>query len=214
MRIYHNYIFSQLHRRNRSRMWDNWKRTLNNWKNLHERVDRLQKLGGLRIWILHVLSHGPKNGVEIMDAIEEHYNSMYKMRAQFMERAHHEKHYNMHLKKTMNRKASRPSPGSVYPMLKKMVAEELIYKMDDGRYDLTETGRETLYDIFGTNEQETGSRKPRVIERALTEMDNYLSFIEDMKKEDLVEYKDLINDLSHRMSKINDEISENPLNKD
>jgi len=188
-------------------MWNNWRNTLNNWKNLHERMDKLHKLGGLRIWILHVLSHGPKNGVEIMDSIEEHHQEMYRTRM------HHDKadkHYNHHLKKTMRHASSRPSPGSVYPMLKKMVAEELITKLEDGRYELTDTGRETVYELFGHNYRPSSSdRGDLAIESALIEMDNYLSYLEDIKNEKLIPHKKRIKSLNDRikviMESLNDE---------
>jgi DNA-binding PadR family transcriptional regulator len=191
-------------------MWDNWKNTLHNWKSLHEKVDQLHKLGGLRIWILHVLSHGPKNGVEIMDSIQEHYEGMYRIKNHFANSTHTEKHYNMHLRKTMNRTASRPSPGSVYPMLKKMVAEDLITKMDDGRYDLTDTGRETIYEIFGNHHNRPGTyQQPQTIESALIEIDNYLSYLEDINKENLTPHKEIIDSLQERLTKIKDSLDEN-----
>ncbi|MDO9044819.1 MAG: helix-turn-helix transcriptional regulator [Methanobacteriaceae archaeon] len=191
-------------------MWDNWKNTLHNWKSLHEKVDQLHKLGGLRIWILHVLSHGPKNGVEIMDSIQEHYEGMYKMKDHFSDVSHSGRHYNMHLNKTMKRAASRPSPGSIYPMLKKMVAEDLITKMDDGKYDLTDTGRETIYEIFGNTHNRQGTyHQPQAIESALMEIDNYISYLEDIKKENLSPHKDIIESLNERFSKIKDSLDEN-----
>ena len=57
-------------------MWDSFK---NLHEKFHERIEEMQRLGGLRIWIIHVLDEGPKNGVEIMDSIEEHHNAI-KMR--------------------------------------------------------------------------------------------------------------------------------------
>jgi DNA-binding PadR family transcriptional regulator len=185
-------------------MWDNWRNTLNNWKNMHERVDKLHKLGGLRIWILHALDHGPKNGVEIMDAIQEHHEEMYQARL------HHDsadKHYNHHLKRTMRHAASRPSPGSVYPMLKKMVAEDLITKLEDGKYDLTDTGRETVHEIFGhiyrPNRSDRGSL---AIESALMEIENYVSYLEDIKKEKLIPHEEMIKSLSERIKLINESL--------
>ena len=42
-------------------------------RNFHESLEDMQQLGGLRMWILHVLDEeGPKNGVEIMDAVQVH----------------------------------------------------------------------------------------------------------------------------------------------
>ena len=43
-------------------------------RNFHESLEDMQQLGGLRMWILHVLDEeGPKNGVEIMDAVQIQY---------------------------------------------------------------------------------------------------------------------------------------------
>jgi DNA-binding PadR family transcriptional regulator len=68
---------------------------------------------GLRTWILVILQKGPKNGVEIMDAME-----------------------------LGSRGWWRPSPGSVYPMLEQLSAEGLIKKREsDGRYEVTPQGR-------------------------------------------------------------------------
>ena len=67
---------------------------------------------GLRTWILYLLQSGPKNGAEIMGAME-----------------------------SMSQGWWRPSAGSVYPMLELMTEEGLIKKMEDGKYDLTPQGR-------------------------------------------------------------------------
>ena len=82
-------------------MWLNWS------KRRHHR--------GLRTWILYILQNGPRNGVEIMDAMEG-----------------------------MSRGWWRPSAGSVYPMLESMTEEGLIKKKEDGRYELTPQGKEEI----------------------------------------------------------------------
>ena len=85
-------------------MWDKFKDL---HQNFHERIEELQKLGGLRIWILHVLDErGPQNGVEIMDAVQVHHDGLHQ--TYFRGQKH----------------SKRPSPGSIYPMLKKMVSED------------------------------------------------------------------------------------------
>src|SRR5437870_13872876 len=75
---------------------------------------------GLRHWIIAILRRSPKNGAEIMDEIEG-----------------------------MTQGWWRPSPGSVYPLLDGMVTDELIKKMDDGLYELTETTRRESEWPFG-----------------------------------------------------------------
>jgi len=70
--------------------------------------------------IVSLLSSSPKNGVEIMDGVEE-----------------------------MTRGWWRPSPGSVYPLLEKMGKEGTIKKRDDGRYELTSKAKVQLDASFG-----------------------------------------------------------------
>jgi DNA-binding PadR family transcriptional regulator len=199
-------------------LWDNWRNNWRNWKNVHERIDKLHKLGGLRIWILHVLDHGPKNGVEIMDAIQEHQEMVQEMYQKRMHQfsddkhdRHYNRHYNLFFQKTLKNVSSRPSPGSVYPMLKKMVDEGLISKFDDGKYDLTETGRQTIYEAFGGLRGLNGEQMDRggyAIENALTEIDNYVSYLEDIKKEKIAPHEELIGNLSERLKKLKESLHE------
>lgn len=190
-------------------MWDEWRNKWDNWRNIHEKIDRLHKLGGLRIWILHVLDHGPKNGVGIMDSIQEHYdiiNDMYQRRSQQVGG----NHYAHHFRKTMKRVPCRPSPGSVYPMLKKMVEEGLIEKVTDGKYDLTEVGHETIVELFGASQRDgqTMDRGAFAVKNVLKEINSYVSFLEDIKKEKLAPHKEIIGDLSERLKKIEESLAD------
>jgi len=189
-------------------MWDNWINKFNELKDIHDRMEELGKLRGLRIWILHVLDDGPKNGVEIMDAIQEHHEAMHRMRhARYTDN----KHYDKHLRKAMRHATRRPSPGSVYPMLKKMVSEGLINKLDDGRYELTEKGQEVSRKIFGRfhgSSWKNMDRGAQAIENALTEIDSYISYLEDIKKEKLIPHEELIRALSERLKKIEKSLKE------
>jgi DNA-binding PadR family transcriptional regulator len=184
------------------KMWNTWK---NLHEKFHERIEEMQKSRGLRIWILHVLDDGPKNGVEIMDSIQEHHEGLHQMYHRGHRRhAHHEKKMGIHTSK-------RPSPGSVYPMLKKMVDENLIVKNEDGRYELTEKGQEIVYKIFGHLHGQYGKNKDRgafAIKSALADIDGYVSYLEDIKKEKLVPHEELIVNLSERLKKIKDSLQE------
>ena len=172
-------------------MWDKLKDL---HKEFHERIEEMQKLGGLRIWILHVLDeYGPKNGVEIMDAVQVHHEGL------------HQTHYEGH------RQSKRPSPGSIYPMLKKMVSENLINKREDGRYELTGKGKERSYKIFRHFHGFHGKHIDRgtfTIENTLIEIDSYVSYLEDIKKEKLVPHEKLIRALSERLKNINESLDE------
>ncbi|MCL4340369.1 MAG: PadR family transcriptional regulator [Nitrososphaerota archaeon] len=80
------------------------------------------KEGGLKYLTLRILKGGPRNGAEIMDAVE-------KISMGFW----------------------RPSPGTVYPLLETLLKSSLIEKMDDGRYRLTQSGEEEVNDHFGSS---------------------------------------------------------------
>ena len=169
-------------------MWD--------FKNLHEKfhekIEEMQKLGGLRIWIIHVLDEGPKNGVEIMDAIEEHHKMM-------QQRHMNDEHFRKHM---MSMK--RPSPGSVYPMLKKMVEEELIIKIDDGKYKLTEKGQKIASNFFGRFRPRAANmdRCGMVVENALVEIEGQLAFLESIKPEKLAQYTERIETINEKIEGI------------
>lgn len=70
---------------------------------------------GLRMWVVNLLARSPKNGAEMMNAIEE-----------------------------MSQGWWRPSPGSIYPLLEGLVHEGAIQRREDGRYELTAKGREEM----------------------------------------------------------------------
>jgi DNA-binding PadR family transcriptional regulator len=71
------------------------------------------KRRGLRQWILVILQREPKNGAELMDAME-----------------------------TMSQGWWRPSPGSVYPVLEELSTDGVIQRREDGRYELTSKGHD------------------------------------------------------------------------
>lgn len=163
-------------------------------REFHERIEEMQRFGGLRMWILHVLDeHGPANGVEIMDSIQDHQQALQeKMKMMPWD-----------MKSRRSCGPPRPSPGSVYPMLKKMVEEELITKKDDGKYELAEKGEKVVERWAGRmrhhHEMDRGALSVR---KALTELDGYTSYLEDLKKDRLKEHKEFIAELSERLKKV------------
>ena len=175
-------------------MWDSIR---NLHGKFHERIEEMQRLGGLRIWILHVLDEGPKNGVEIMDSIQEHYEEIRKRRMG-------DERFNRHVMHSMKHAPKRPSPGSVYPMLKKMVDENLIIKGEEGKYELTDKGQQIAYRVFGHLKPHTKrmDRGAIAVEHVLTEMDSFVSYLEDIKNERLIPHEELIDDLSIRLMNI------------
>jgi DNA-binding PadR family transcriptional regulator len=137
-------------------MWFNWAQ---------------HKHRGLRGWVLYILEISPKNGAEIMDAMEG-----------------------------MSQGHWRPSPGSIYPLLESMSKEGTIKKLEDGRYELTSTGKEEV----GWPSR-MRSNYPRSIEDVLSEMNSYVSYLEDLAKAKdtkLTPHLQQIKDLQNRLSKI------------
>jgi DNA-binding PadR family transcriptional regulator len=163
-------------------------------KEFHERIEEMQRFGGLRIWILHVIEeHGPANGVEIMDAIQRHQESLELMA--WNRRGGH--------------RPPRPSPGSIYPMLKKMIDEGLISKKEDGKYTLTEKGEKVIYKLSGRLRHLRDMDRATIsINNALTEIDGYVSYLEDIKKSKLVPQKEIIGELSERLKKLEKSLPE------
>jgi len=169
-------------------MWDAFK---NLHKEFHEKMEQMQRFGGIRILILHVLDeNGPGNGVEIMDAIQ----------------AHHESCNMSH----RGPRPPRPSPGSVYPMLKKMVNEGLLVKCEDGRYELTEKGNKVINKLYGRfKPHEKMDRGEYSVTKALTEIEGYVSYLEDIKEEKLASHEELIGELSERLKTIRESLQKN-----
>jgi len=111
---------------------------------------------GLRMWVLNLLTRGPKNGAEIMNAIEE-----------------------------MSQGWWRPSPGSIYPLLDALVQEGLTAKRDDGRYELTANGRQSMEMPWGPWGP-WGMRGPQVpgVDGVLGDMNGYVAYLEDVARSD------------------------------
>jgi DNA-binding PadR family transcriptional regulator len=117
-----------------------------------------------------MLARGPRNGAELMDDIE-------KMSWGW-----------------------RPSPGSIYPLLEEMVKEELVRKGPDGRYELTERGRESLsapWEVLGG--------RPSTTEGIVAEMASSVSYLEDLQRADPSRVRPqlhAIHDLGQRLSRL------------
>lgn len=136
------------------------------------RIIHSRGYGGLKILVLYVLSEGPKNGAELMDAID------------LMSHGHW-----------------RPSPGSMYPLLSKAVEEKLVVKREDRRYELTDTGLEEIT-MFRTGV----SGKPETVEGILTDIDNNLSYLEDLPTEKITPYIRMIEAIREKMTRIHENV--------
>ena len=108
--------------------------------------------GGLKTLVLYLLRGQPKTGMDVINSVEE-----------------------------MTLGFWRPSPGSVYPLLKRMVGEGLLETVEiNGRqaYRLTERGRRELESHLG---HDLAWRPgPRTLKEALGELEANIEYIVDM----------------------------------
>jgi DNA-binding PadR family transcriptional regulator len=89
----------------------------------HRRGGGRARRGDVRLAVLRLLAEEPRNGYQLMQAIEERSEGRW-----------------------------RPSPGSVYPTLAQLEDEGLIHSKDDEgtrRFELTAAGREHLDSLAG-----------------------------------------------------------------
>ncbi len=140
------------------------------WKKLNK-LGRYGGYGGLKSWVMYTLGEKPKNGAEIMDSIE-----------------------------MMSYGSWRPSPGSIYPMLNKMVEENLIRKREDGRYEAVNDSYDE-FNMFGN--WGSGSRS---VGQILTEMDSNLSYMEDLPKDKVLPHEEKLIRLMDRMGKLKESL--------
>ena len=129
---------------------------------------------GLRGWVLSMLASAPKNGAEIMDEIE-----------------------------SMSQGWWRPSPGSVYPLLDELAGEGLVVKRADGKYELTDKGKQAMESFFLP--PFPGFRRVHSIEEMLNEMSGFLSYIEDLNQTDktkVIPYLEKMRSLTQRLDQL------------
>ena len=131
---------------------------------------------GLRRWILYNVKEGPKSGAEIMDVMEANLQGWW-----------------------------RPSPGSIYPLLKNMVTEGALIRSDDDKYSLTAAGQEEVdhpwpwFDKHGPT--------PRSVEGAIEVISSYTSYLEDLSRansKEISENAGSIKELGGRLVKVVD----------
>ena len=133
----------------------------------------MRRRGILRPWVISMLSKGPKNGADIINEIGNASFGWW-----------------------------RPSPGSVYPMLEDMCREGLIEKRDDGKYEITQRGKEESYWSFGPL-----SNRPRSVEEMLNEIESYVSYFEDLaqsEKSRIEAYYGRMRAVADRFSRLTD----------
>ncbi len=129
---------------------------------------------GLRRWVLYIVKDSPKSGAEIMDVMEANLQGWW-----------------------------RPSPGSIYPLLKNMVHEGVIARSPDDKYSLTPAGREEVDHPWPWFERQTPA--PRTVEGAIEVLSSYTSYLEDLartKDKDVAANAGNIRELGARLTKL------------
>jgi DNA-binding PadR family transcriptional regulator len=126
---------------------------------------------GLPHMVVYLLSSSPKNGVELMDGVE-----------------------------SITRGWWRPTPGSIYPLLKEMTDQGIVTKRDDGKYDLTEKGRSQFGGMWNPR-----PHWPRNTGDMVTQMNSFVSYMEDLKgsnSEELRPHAGELRELAKRISSL------------
>ena len=106
---------------------------------------------GLRRWVLYIVRDSPKSGVEIMDIMEANLQGWW-----------------------------RPSPGSIYPLLKNMVSEGVLSRSQEDKYSLTAAGKEEVDHPWPWFDK--GASQPRTVEGAIEVISSYTSYLEDLAR--------------------------------
>jgi DNA-binding PadR family transcriptional regulator len=129
----------------------------------------MRRKRGLPHMVVYLLSSSPKNGVELMDGVE-----------------------------SITRGWWRPTPGSIYPLLKEMSDQGIVTKRDDGKYDLTPKGRSQFEGSFAPR-----PRWPQTTDDMVTQMQSFVSYMEDVKRSksgELEPHRSKLRSLAKRLS--------------
>lgn len=94
----------------------------------------------------------------------------------------------------------RPSPGSVYPLLEEMVQDGLVTRREDGKYEITNKGKDEMTWTHGPWRH---SNRPVTVEAMLNEIESYLFYFEDVIRSD----KSKISGYSDRIKAIKERIA-------
>ena len=140
-----------------------------------------RRRGWLRPWILSMLENGPKNGADIISEVENVSFGWW-----------------------------RPSPGSIYPLLEDMNRDELIKKREDGKYEITDKGRDEIHWFHGPW---THTPRPASVEEMLNEIEAYLSYFEDLansNKPKIEAHSNRVKTIKDRISKLDDTVQARP----
>ena len=129
---------------------------------------------GLRRWILYIVKDDPKSGAEIMDIMEANLQGWW-----------------------------RPSPGSIYPLLRNMVKEGVLARSQDDKYSLTAVGREEVEHPWPWHEMHGPA--PRSVNGAIEMLSSYTSYLEDLARardKEVIANASNIREIGDRLTKL------------
>ncbi|AET32360.1 transcriptional regulator, PadR-like family [Pyrobaculum ferrireducens] len=99
----------------------------------------------------------------------------------------------------------RPSPGSVYPLLKQLEAEGLVRRRSDGRYELTESGRGAVKLIPWLRGPRLGA--PRSVGEIVEEIESWAMYLSDLAVSDpekVSPYKERVRQIAELLKKVSE----------
>lgn len=126
--------------------------------------------GGLKYYVLWLLSTEPMKGSEIMDKIQGQTMGWW-----------------------------RPSPGSIYPLLSALENEKLVHKEADGKYSLTQEGREEI-GLEHAGEGYEGKGRWDA-ERIVTDLESYTTYLSEISF-DVKPFEQRIRKISEKLNEI------------
>lgn len=132
--------------------------------------------GGLRSLVLNLLYENPLRGSEIMEAIGQRTMGWWT-----------------------------PSPGSIYPLLSRLEADGYTRRMQDGKYELTEKGKDEVAVRRNVMRNFSPFARPTSVDEMITEIDAYVTYFSDLGK-DMEPYRERISSLAERLRKISENL--------
>ncbi|MFP3304004.1 MAG: PadR family transcriptional regulator [Nitrososphaeria archaeon] len=128
---------------------------------------KIKKLGGSKWIILMLLANGEKTGAELMKEIE-------KLSFGFW----------------------RPSPGTIYPTLYKLIKEGYIVRLENGKYALSEKGKDEVKGF------EPITAESFTIDHTLEILESYVYYLKDLDKQEIAKRRDKIKEIAKSLEAI------------
>jgi len=125
---------------------------------------KIKKFGGSKWIILMLLSNGEKTGAELMKEIE-------KLSFGFW----------------------RPSPGTIYPTLYKLIKEGYIVRLENGKYALSEKGKDEIKGF------ELITAESFTVDHVLDLLEGYIYYLKDLDKQEISKRRDKIKEIAKNL---------------